>query len=887
MLGDVLQDGTVEGVDAAVDDACLDDATVLALLEGRLTADELGRADEHVDRCALCSSLVVGVARGGAAGRVPREGARVGRYIIVDEIGRGGFGVVLRAYDPELDRRVALKLLLVPGDRAWSPGLGGEARAMAKLNHPHVVTVYEVGRHGDAVFIAMELVEGQSVRDWLVEERPVDAVVDVFVQAGEGLAAAHAAGLVHGDFKPDNVLIGRDGRVRVTDFGLATSDDWGRGDAELDRWGALPLARSATVTGRLIGTPAYMAPEQLAGGAADAVSDQHAFCVSFYEAVAGRRPFEAESLAQLVEEAPGRSVPDRTAPELAAIPKPVLDVLERGLAVDPSERFAHMPALLSALGEDLGGRRRRRWVVGTIAAVAAVALGVAIAAQPEPCSGGRALAEETWNPERRRDLLDAFDRAAPGSGPGADRTVAAAVQDWQSRWLASYQGICLAARDAPSAADDARRACLQRQRLEVDALLSAFQQPSREAVARAPDVFAELPDPARCETAASSAPTPTQADVLERLEPALADAKAELAVGRFESARDLAADLVRQGARVGYDPALAEAQLLLGETQRQLGLYDAAEASTLEALWAARRASDDRLAALAWLQRAAIAGTREQLDRSEEAIGHAGALMPRLADPRLVARLHNARGVLLTHLRRFDEAEDDLTRGLEIRRRRLGERHVEVGRSLTSLGNLARKRGDLERARRHHEAARAIDLELLGPEHPNQARHLHNLARITLLEGEAGEARALYERALSLRRDALGDAHPDVGITYNSLGLLHARRGELEEARRAFGHAIARLSPTRPVAAARAAANLAALDERPDDRDEEPATMAGVGAGEPPRPKPAAPRPAPPSPSPMPSPPSEPAPRPSPPSAPTPAPRPPGPSSYMPGEAWD
>ena len=870
MLGDRRDDATVEGVDAARDDACLDDATVLALLEGRLTGEQLARADDHVDRCALCSSLVVGVARGGAAGRPP-EGARVGRYVVIDEVGRGGFGVVLRAYDPELDRRVALKLLLAEGDRSWSSRLGDEARAMAKLNHPHVVTVYEVGTRGDAVFIAMELVEGRSLRDWLSEERSLEAIVDVFVQAGRGLAAAHEAGLVHGDFKPDNVLIGRDGRVRVTDFGLARSADFGEDVGDLERWGPVPLDQSATVTGRLVGTPAYMAPEQLAGAAADAASDQHAFCVSLFEAVAGRRPFEATSLTQLVEAAPARKPPS-----LDGIPRPVADVVARGLTVEPSGRFADMASLLSELVDDVGGRRRR-WVAGGIAATVLVALGVAIAAQPAPCSGGRALAEETWNPDRRAALLVAFDRAVPGSAVGAERTVATAVDDWQARWLASYQGVCLASRDAPTSEDGARRGCLQRQRIEVEALLAAFEQPSMEAVTRAPDVFDELPDPARCETVASTAPTPPQTDALDGFESKLASAKAQLGVGRFERARDLANDLVGHGIRAGYDPARAEAHLVLGEAQRQLGLYEAAEASTLQALWAARRASEDRLAALAWLQRAAIAGTREQLGQSEEALGHAAALLPKLDDARLAARLHNAHGVLLTHLGRFDEAEDELTRGLELRRRHLGSRHAEVGRSLTSLGNLARKRGDLAQARRHHEAAQAIDRERLGDDHPNQARHLHNLARITLLQGDPDEARALYERALALRRAALGNDHPDVGITHNSLGLLHARQGDLEQARLAFGRAIERLAPTRPVAAARARANLAALDVPAPEADDAPAAVAPSASPRAPAPKtaPAAPKTAP-SAVPVPSPPRPP-----------PTPQPPGPSSYMPGEAWD
>jgi predicted Ser/Thr protein kinase len=313
------------------------------------------------------------------ADRLP-PGTRVGRYAVGDVLGHGGMGVVYAATDPELGRDVAVKL--VRGDVAR--GLASarrrmvrEAQAMARVSHPNVIAVYDAGTFGGDVFIAMELVRGQSLRGWLASgARSVADILEAYLAAGRGLAAAHAAGLVHRDFKPDNVLVGHDGRVRVTDFGLAYSDGDDLVPLEGNTISGEPLPDeplALTMTGAILGTPPYMAPEQHDGGLVDARSDQFAFCIALYEALYGERPFPGrtrDDIARAVRA--GRVAPP---PAGARVPGSLRSILLRGLARRPGDRFPTMDSLLRALGRDRG-RLPRRLAAG--AAIALVIVAVAL-----------------------------------------------------------------------------------------------------------------------------------------------------------------------------------------------------------------------------------------------------------------------------------------------------------------------------------------------------------------------------------------------------------------------------------------------------------------------------------------------------------------------------
>ncbi|MBA3547636.1 MAG: serine/threonine protein kinase, partial [Nannocystis sp.] len=305
-------------------------------------------------------------------------GTAIGRYMVLGRLGAGAMGVVYAAYDPELDRKVALKLLHPRGHSSLDSRLRlmREAKALARLSHPNVVAVHDVGTYAERVFLAMEFVDGKTLGAWLKEQpQPWEQVVAVMRKAGEGLAAAHVAGLVHRDFKPDNVLIARDGRVRVLDFGLARSasetgsvEDLGpeaamvasvsgsrRVHAELE-------AAQLTRTGAMVGTPAYMSPEQHLGRGADPRSDQFSFCVTLYQALYGVRPFAGERISGLAFQVlQGKIGPP---PAGSAVPARVRRVVLRGLSANPDDRYDSMPALLAALDHELGFKRRGGWYFG-------------------------------------------------------------------------------------------------------------------------------------------------------------------------------------------------------------------------------------------------------------------------------------------------------------------------------------------------------------------------------------------------------------------------------------------------------------------------------------------------------------------------------------------
>jgi serine/threonine protein kinase/formylglycine-generating enzyme required for sulfatase activity len=381
-------------------------------------------------------------------------GARIGRYVIVERVGLGAMGVVYGAYDPELDRKIALKLLK-PGQRPKDNAkarLLREAKAIARLAHPNVVAVHDVGVFEDQVFLAMEFLAGGTIRSWLAERsRSWREILDVFVAAGRGLAAAHAAGLVHRDFKPDNVLLDREGRPRVVDFGIAREADGGRddeddderdGEATLvprgdDERGAATVSDARlresgassrplltlTKTGAMIGTPAYMAPEQFLGERGDDKSDQFSFCVALYEALYGERPFAGDDLLAISLSVTQEQL--KPLPRDRGVPAWIRRAIVRGLRASPAARWPSMTALIGALADDPAVKLRRRLVAG--GAIALVAASLLVARQMvarrhvesereiarQVAAGGHsaavARAKAAQAAELRRHAFDAFD----------------------------------------------------------------------------------------------------------------------------------------------------------------------------------------------------------------------------------------------------------------------------------------------------------------------------------------------------------------------------------------------------------------------------------------------------------------------------------------------
>ena len=436
---------------------CPDENRLVEYVEGLLVADQQRTIDLHVDRCEACRRLLARFALGSRAPEATEAhpstelaAGIAGRYDIVRVLGSGAMSIVYEAHDRSLDRKVALKVL-----RDTNPGqadtLAREARTMARLAHPNVVPVYDVGTAGGRMFLIAELVVGETVASWMRgTKHGWDEVVRVFVQAGRGLAAAHAAGITHRDFKPSNMLIGADGRVRITDFGLARRTAVEPGDLSLVR------------AGELIGTPAYMAPEQLAGASADARSDQFAFCASLFEALHGERPFQAASVTGLrVAIERGERVRGRG----ARIPSRLARVIERGLALDPNARASSMDDIVDELEAVLGrGRLRGTIYVAAIGVVLLVGAAIVFSIRrDEPAAPVPGLAHDSIDGRLAVAALDAAPEAevAPEAAVDAStgsiespRHASSRRPDAGAPGLGSYHGVDVEPRHGSALAAD-------------------------------------------------------------------------------------------------------------------------------------------------------------------------------------------------------------------------------------------------------------------------------------------------------------------------------------------------------------------------------------------------------------------------------------------------
>ena len=576
---------------------------------------------------------------------LPRPGDTVDRYLLVEALGEGAMGVVFRATDADLHRDVALKLLREPtgGDRARARLLD-EARAMARLAHPGVVAVYDVGSAGGHDFVAMELVAGTTLAAWMKPRRPWREVVARFIAAGRGLAAAHAAGVIHRDFKPHNVLCGAGGRVAVADFGLAVV-------AAADEDGG---ARG------IAGTPAYMAPEQHAGDAATAKSDQFAFAVALFEGVYGARPFTAATLAGMgAAIARGPVFPADAA--RAGVPARLRRAIARGLAADPAARHRDLPALLAEL-EAILGARRRRIVGGT--ALAAVAGGIAAAIFLGGAAPARPACEATRFAAVWPGAARARAEAALAGAPDVQRAVLAGLDGYAARWDARWSALC-ELEDGGSPAFHAVASCLLDGRDQAAALVDELPRLHPDALAAAVPAVERLPEPASC--AAPAAALPLDPDVRARVR----GVEAELArlrgstVTASEDHRAAARAIVERARALGHRPLLASALTELANLETNATELAAARAHYTEAALVAEEANaaDVRAAALVLLAELEDGFSSDPVAQERAARQAAAALesappSPGLRSRLLVVRSHLAEnaGDLAAALRFADEA---------------------------------------------------------------------------------------------------------------------------------------------------------------------------------------------------------------------------------------
>ncbi|CAN5904265.1 hypothetical protein BH11MYX3_BH11MYX3_19780 [soil metagenome] len=441
-------------------------------------------------------------------------GLPIGGYSIEEVLGEGGMGVVWSAHDPNLDRRLAIKVLKrTDAAPSLRKRLLREARAMARLKHPNVLTVYEVGTERDRDFIAMELVEGGTLDEWLDRQPPRDEVMKAVLAAGRGLAAAHAAGLVHRDFKPHNVLRSKEGRVLVTDFGLARGlgEESGSGlsqvpaEAALDVTIASPAKSSdslldspLTQTGAMVGTPAYMAPEQFRGAAPDPRTDQFAFCVTAWQALTGGRPFTGSSIDELRIAASAG-----TSPTLKVdLPPAVRAALARGLDPDPAKRWPTLDDLLETL-DDAVRPRRPRWIVPAVmlALIGLFALTVMIARRgpksvpvgASECAPGEDPFAEAWSPTVRTDLMKTISGRGIELGDAGFARIADPLDAYRDRWRQLFATACA----APEKIGPRQRACLLGARDQTSALVLILREGQARMYSKI-DLHGMLPELGAC-----------------------------------------------------------------------------------------------------------------------------------------------------------------------------------------------------------------------------------------------------------------------------------------------------------------------------------------------------------------------------------------------------
>jgi tetratricopeptide (TPR) repeat protein len=793
---------------------CVDSATFAAYFEQRLTPDETRCLFEHVATCVFCAARLrnaatqVSLASADlgrsptAPGAHPPDAAAppprlLGRYQVERVLGVGGMGVVYAAHDPELDRKVAIKLLR-PSTRApvevLRAQLTREAQAMARLSHPNVINVHEIGAFGEQVFVVMELIDGTTLTEWLRQEpRRWREIVRAFVAAGEGLAAAHAADVIHRDFKPDNVLISKSGRICVTDFGLARID---RDEIEPVANDNDARATGLTYSGRLVGTPGYMAPEQMRGESTDARSDLFSFCVALYEALFGTRPYRGKDLDALrtAMEKGQREPPTRSNGPLI-----YRRAIERGLDPDPTKRQASMDELLAVLRVDPVARRNGR----ILTAIAVVSVGLAAFGfqrqrhRTQLCRGAEAQLAGVWDDARKANIKRAFLASGAAFAEPVWHTVEQALDHFAAEWVGMSTEACEATRLRGTQSEqmlERRMRCLDRRLAELRETTTLFAAANANVVKNAPETVAQMSDVVRCsDREALSTEIDPPAGAYKKDVEALRAGLAKVAVfdhaGNIKEAKALLPELLDRAQRVGYLDAEAEARRLAGTLLVRDGEFEKAIATLQQAVAVAERAHDDKIVWDAWRF---ISFSNMQLGRPQEALvwaENASAVSERMHDKIGQLGMGAMETRLLERVGRADESLALAHRLLPSIDTMEDEAHAFMYRDM--IAGAITEMGHAEEALPLFERNLAIGRRLYGSAY-FLTRHVYNNKVACLLALERyKEALPDAEEVMGANERIYGHDHPSTGIALINLGEAEEGVGRLAEAREHLERAIA------------------------------------------------------------------------------------------------
>ena len=727
-----------------------------------------------------------------------RAGQRLGRFTLIRELGRGAMGEVWAARDPELDREVAVKLLRLDSalrDPAGQARLRREAQAMARVNHPNVVRIYELGSDGDLLFCAMELVDGETLRQWLGAPRGWREALDVLVAAGRGVAAVHAAGLIHRDVKPDNVMIARDGRIVVTDFGLAKlgagpeilppAGDLAVGSAVAaagaNRLGSSAGSSELTGAGAVVGTPLYMPLEQLDGGDVDAASDQFSFCVTAYEALFGARPFAGASLAEVAAAICRGPMPATR----RGVPRALTRGILRGLAAEKEQRWPDMEALLAAMARAASAPRRRRRTLAVVAAVgvsaAATAWGVTrLDEESHVREAAESRMERAWGPAGARALRAAATRAGEA---GLGENIARALDRYRAAWLAMRLDAWSATHVREEQSErllEQRMLCLDRLADEMDTFVQIATGAEQagdlrrlnEGALRLTPV-STCTDQARIAAIMPGAVDPERRpEVFRTIEAEEARLRAVVRGKHPKESIEQISRSVASAERLGVPGASAGLLLLLAQAQYEAGNFEAAEATLRRAIQEAARARMHRMVAMGWIRLVEAVGIIRA--RPEEALAlepAARAAVAQAGDDRFLrGDLAGALAALAYRVGDLKLAHDRFREAYEAFVATRGPRSFEVADAQISLAMVIHQLGQPDEAMRlaqlAYENTRAggRDFDVLT------ARALKILSSLSRRRGELEPAVRYGKESVELLSRMYGAENPAAAFARCHLG---------------------------------------------------------------------------------------------------------------------
>ena len=728
----------------------------------------------------------------GSEEAAPAVGEMLARYVVLEEVGRGGMGRVLRAYDPKLQREVALKEVFGPRlDEQARARLVVEARAMAKLSHPNVVSVFDVEDFGGRLVMVMEFVAGRTLLQWLQDEaRTVADIVAHFEAAGRGLAAAHRADVLHRDFKPANVLVANDGGVKVTDFGIAKATFepvTTPSDSGVDFVPGGELTRAGTV----VGTPRYMAPEQHAGAALGPAVDQYAFCVALWEALCGAPPFSGKDM-----------VPDKrrgppTWPR-EGVPRGVVGAVVRGLDPDPARRWPQMSALLAALKAAMAPRRGWRFAAMGLAAAGLAVVGARAMVGPAqgPCTGAEEHLRGVWDAPTRQAVASSFGSVRGSLVSDAWDRTSRALDAYASGWADMHTRACeaTAVRGEQSAEVlDLRMACLHDAKVSLQAAVEQLTQADRSVVENAHHIIDALPAVATCGDieALQSDIEPPRPDERERVDEVmalLARSRAARNAGRLGPASEAWSQAQRIAAELDYGPVQTRVAMSESYLLGRQGKHEASHAALERVQRLAAQHEQWEVLSHATAHRMALLASElrrpgDALELRELALGLARG------DPADLATVYGALGDAWLDKGVPERAEADTRRALELTIQGRGPDDVDVAGARNNLANTLFSLGRYEEAEGYQREAYEQMREQLGSMHPDTAMTGSNLAHMLSTLGRNAEAELHYRAALQVWLETLGRDHPNIVGARNNLAVVvlsQGRSGEAESELRAL-----------------------------------------------------------------------------------------------------